>query len=76
VNALSVSQRVDIDLEGVKLADTAKLVSISAKTQRETNSIDDTERIVPVESTLKGVNSKFHHTLPAYSIQVVQFDMQ
>ena len=76
VNALSVSQQVDIDLEGVKLADTAELVSISAKTQRETNSIDDTERIVPVESTLKGVSGKFHHTLPAYSIQVVQFDVQ
>jgi alpha-L-arabinofuranosidase len=76
VNASSDPQPVDINLEGAKLASMAKLVSLSATNPRETNSIDDPGRIVPVESTLKGVTSRFHHTLPAYSIEVIQFDVQ
>ena len=76
VNASSDPQPVDINLDGAKLAATAKLVSLSATNPRETNSIDDPERIKPIESILKGVGSRFHHTLPAYTIQVIQFEVQ
>lgn len=76
VNASSDPQQIDINLDGAKLAGTAKLVSLTATNPRETNSIDDPERIKPVESTLKSVTNQFHHTLPAYSIQAIQFDMQ
>jgi alpha-L-arabinofuranosidase len=49
---------------------------MSAHDTQETNSIDDPARIVPVESTLHDVSSHFHHMLPAYSIQAIEFDVQ
>jgi alpha-N-arabinofuranosidase len=60
-------------LSGAKLASTAKLVSLIARDTQETNSIIDPIRIVPVRSTIPGVNSRVHHMVPAYSIQVIQF---
>jgi alpha-N-arabinofuranosidase len=73
VNASSDPKQLEINLEGAKLAPTAKLVSMSATNPRETNSIDDPERIKPIDSTLKGVSGgKLNHTLPPYSIQVIE----
>ena len=51
--------------------------SSSASTRvhtQATNTIDNPERIVPVDSTLNNVSNHFSHTLPGYSIQVIQFD--
>ena len=76
VNASSDAQPIDINLEGASLAHTAKLVSLHAHDMRETNSITDPERIIPVDSTLHNVGNHFHHTVPGYSIQVIQFDEQ
>ena len=65
-----------MDWDWSSIVGTAKLVSLHGNTMRETNSIDDPERILPVESKLKDVSSHFHHTLPPYSIQVIQFDVE
>ncbi len=73
VNASSVPQPVEIDLSGAQVAGTAKLVSLSAPDTQATNSISDPERVVPVTSMVQ-VSGKFSHTLPAYSIQVLQID--
>jgi alpha-N-arabinofuranosidase len=45
---------------------------LSAKTPEETNSISEPEKIVPVETSLKNVSADFHHTLPPYSIHVLE----
>lgn len=71
VNASSDPQALAIDLAGAKMAATAKVASISAHDPRETNSITDPERIVPVESIIKVAGGKITHTLPPYSIQVL-----
>ena len=76
VNGSTDAQPVAIDIDGAKLASTAKLVSLHANDTQETNSIDDPARIVPVESTLHDVSANFHHTVPALSIQVIEFDEQ
>ncbi len=76
VNASTDPQPVDINLDGVKLASAAKLVSLHANDTQETNSIDSPDRIVPVESSLHDVSSHFHHTVPGLSIQVLEFDEQ
>jgi alpha-N-arabinofuranosidase len=76
VNASSDAQRVELALPGVHLAATAKLVRLSAPNTQTTNSIDDPTRLVPVESTVSNVSSKFSLTLPAYSIQVLQIALQ
>ena len=76
VNGASTPQPLTIDLPGAKLANTARLVSLSALDTQSTNTIDHPERIVPVTSTLHDVSNHFTHTLPAYSIQVIQIDEQ
>jgi alpha-N-arabinofuranosidase len=76
VNGSTDAQPVDLHIDGVKLASTAKLVSLHANDTQETNSIDDPERIVPVESTLHDVSASFHHTVPGLSIQVIEFNEQ
>ena len=68
-------QPVQIDLDA-KVAPTAKTVSLTATNMRETNSIDAPTRVVPVESTLKGVSGKLQHSVPPLTIQVIEFDLQ
>jgi len=74
VNAASTPQQIEIDLPGAKIASTAKLITLSAPDTQSTNTLTDPARVVPVETALPGVTSHLHHTLPGYSIQVIQFD--
>jgi alpha-N-arabinofuranosidase len=76
VNASSDTQPVELALPGVHVSASAKMIRLSAPDTQTTNSIDDPDRLVPVESTLPNVSSKFSVTLPAYSIQVLQIDLQ
>jgi alpha-N-arabinofuranosidase len=76
VNASSDAQPVEIRLDGVQVGATAKAVSLTATNPQETNSLDAPTRIVPVESTLKGVSTDLHHTIAPYTIQVVEFDLK
>ena len=76
VNASSEPQAVQLAIPDVHVAANAKLIRLSAHDTQETNSIDAPNRLVPVESTLHDVSSKFSLTLPGYSIQVLQIDLQ
>ena len=76
VNGSTDAQPVDLHIDGAQLAATAKLVSLHANDTQETNSIDDPNRIVPVESMLHDVSANFHHTVPGLSIQIIEFDEQ
>jgi alpha-N-arabinofuranosidase len=76
VNGSSTPQPLEIDFAGAKLAATGKLINLSAHSMQSTNSMDHPQAIVPVESTLSGVSNHLHHTLPGYSIQVIQIDEQ
>ena len=66
---------IDIDLDGAKVAPTAKLITLSGKSTQATNSIDDPKALMPVDSTMPA-EPKIHHTMPAYSIQVIEFTEQ
>ena len=74
VNASSTPQPVEIEFAGTKLAETGTMISLSAHGTQTTNTINRPEEIVPVETTLHGVSNHLRHTLPAYSIQVIQID--
>jgi alpha-N-arabinofuranosidase len=76
VNASSDPQPVQLALPGANPKATAKLIRLSAPDTQTTNSIDDPNRLVPLESSVHDVNAKFSLTLPAYSIQVLQVDLQ
>jgi len=39
-----------------------------------TNTIDQPQNIVPIESNLRNVGSDLRYNAPAYSIQVIQVD--
>ncbi len=73
VNASSSAQQLKISLDGVKgVKPDAKLITLSAATTAETNSITDPRRVVPVESIVKGVGKEFTRTVPGYSIEVLE----
>jgi alpha-N-arabinofuranosidase len=74
VNGSSDAQPIQIALPGVHPDSNAKLSRLSAPNTQTTNSIDDPERLVPVDSVQK-VSSDFSLTLPAYSIQVLQITL-
>jgi len=77
VNASSIPQPVDIKLTGAaSVGSTAKVVSLSAKTTQDTNTITDPKHIVPQEKTFHGVKDAFHYTVPAYAIQVLEVKLK
>ena len=76
VNGESVAQPVDIDLSGAKIAPTAKLVTLSAPDTQATNAIDHPDQLLPVASVLHNASDHFHHVMPPFSIQVIEFEEQ
>ena len=76
VNAASAPQSVNIKFPGATLGNTGKLVLLKAGSTQATNTIDEPNKIVPVEATLRNVANDLHYTAPAYSIQVLQIDQR
>lgn len=73
VNASSVAQLVQIELNGVTgIANTGKLITLTGAALAQTNTIAMPKRIVPVQTTLSNAGQKFNHSVPAYSIQVLE----
>ena len=65
VNGESSPQPLDIELDGAKLAPTAKTVTLAAHDTQATNTIDHPTQLVPVSSTLPNITGKVHHVVPA-----------
>jgi alpha-N-arabinofuranosidase len=74
VNASSTPQPLDLEIDGAKLTGTGKLITLSAHSTQATNTIDQPNQIIPVESALPGVSNHLRHTIPGYAIQVIQLD--
>jgi alpha-N-arabinofuranosidase len=73
VNASSTPQPLKIQFTGGQAASSGKLISLSARTTTATNSITQPAVIMPVESSLHDLAS---HTVPGYTIQVLEFKAQ
>ena len=76
VNASSEPQPVDVAIDGAKLADKAKLVTLSAGSTQATNSMDHPREIIPVESAIAVSGGHVRHTMPRYAIEVVEIDVK
>jgi alpha-N-arabinofuranosidase len=77
VNAASTSQPVSITLTGLGSGThTAQGETLRANTTWATNSITEPNRIVPISSKLTVSGGKVRHTLPPYSIQVLEIDLK
>jgi len=76
VNASSMPQAVQIKLNGAAhVSSKATVTTLSGKTTQETNSIAEPSRVVPVVSSIANAGATFTHTLPRYSIQVLDLDL-
>jgi len=77
VNASSLPQEINIQLSSArKIASTGTLVSLHAATNEATNTIAEPMKIVPVKSALKNVSADFQHTIPGYSIEVLDLEVR
>jgi alpha-L-arabinofuranosidase len=75
VNATAFPRTLNIRLNGAsRINKNAKIISLSAKTTQSTNTITDPRKIIPVESTIRTAAGQFSHTLPPYSIQVMELE--
>ena len=75
VNASSVPQALDINFSGMnKVMPVAMLISLSGKTNAETNSISAPTQIVPVKTSTPIEGPNFSHTIPPYSVQVLELE--
>ncbi len=76
VNASSMSQTVQINLNGAtRVHNVATVTTLGGNTTEETNSIAEPRRIVPVVSSVSNAAVTFTHTLPRYSIQILEIDL-
>jgi alpha-N-arabinofuranosidase len=77
VNAASTAQPLSLSLNGLgNAAHTARLVTLKANTVWATNTIEHPDRIVPVSSAVTISGQRLDHTMPGYSIQVLELDFQ
>jgi len=73
VNGTSVAAPVDVKIAGAgSVEKSAAVWTLAGKSTAETNTLTDPKRLVPVESTIKDAGASFSHSVPAYSIQVIE----
>jgi alpha-N-arabinofuranosidase len=77
VNASSIPLQIDFNLSGTaQVKREGTLITLTAVTNEQTNSITDPNRIIPVERKLKNVSVHFRHEIPGYAIQVLEIATQ
>ncbi|MFP5228809.1 MAG: alpha-L-arabinofuranosidase C-terminal domain-containing protein [Acidobacteriota bacterium] len=75
VNASSEAQTVAIRITGGgSIRAGMTITTLHGATTKDTNSISDPRHIVPAVTHAAGASADFRHTLPAYSIQVLDID--
>ena len=75
VNTSSGAQNVTINLKGVtKVASNGLSTVLKSDDPKQTNSITDPQKLVPVTKKIKGMKKKFDYVFPAYSITVLQLE--
>jgi alpha-N-arabinofuranosidase len=68
---------VSLNLSGLTgAAHKARLVTLKGNSVWATNTIDHPERIVPAASAVTVNGSKLDHTMPPYSIQLLELDLK
>jgi alpha-N-arabinofuranosidase len=77
VNASSSALPISLSLNGLGNAvHHARLSTLKGNTVWATNSIEHPDRIVPVSSTVTVKGGHLSHTIPGYSIQVLELDLK
>jgi len=75
VNTSGSAQNVSIELNGVgNVAANGTLVELKADKPEDTNSINDPQKIVPVQLKISGLGKGFTRAFAPYSINILQID--
>jgi len=75
VNTSAAAQSVRINLKGVaRVAPEGTLITLTSADPRDTNSITEPTKIVPVTSKASGLGSDFTRTFAPFSINVLQIE--
>jgi alpha-N-arabinofuranosidase len=73
VNAASAPQPVTFDIQGMtRVSPTATLTLLTSASPKDTNTITEPTKVVPVTSKLTGIGKDFTYTLPPNSIAVLE----
>jgi alpha-N-arabinofuranosidase len=73
VNTSAKAQPVEINLKGAtNISADATVTVLKGDKPEDTNSITDPEKIVPASSVIKELKQNFEHTLPPYSVTILQ----
>jgi alpha-L-arabinofuranosidase len=76
VNASADAQPVELKLAGAAhIRKRAALVTLKAKTKDATNTITNPKNIEPVTTTIEGMSADLRHTVPPYSIQILEVSL-
>lgn len=75
VNGSSVSKSLSINVAGTNGTHTAKMTTLHGATFEATNTLDDPNAIHPVASTFPVQNGKWSHTVPAFTIEVIDLPL-
>jgi alpha-N-arabinofuranosidase len=77
VNGTSVAAPVALKIDGVGTVEKSAAVwTLAGKSTAETNTLVEPKRLVPVMSTIKDAGASFSHTVPAYSVQVIELKVK
>ena len=72
VNASDHAQSLDVALKALGAGvHVGKMFSLHGASFQETNSITDPQRIKPVESAVRIAGARWQHTVPAFTIEVI-----
>ncbi|WP_130422957.1 alpha-L-arabinofuranosidase C-terminal domain-containing protein [Edaphobacter modestus] len=73
VNGSSMPQAINVRIDGGKALKSEGVVeTLGGTNPTETNTVTEPERIIPVKAALQNIKSTFEHTVPAYSIQILE----
>jgi alpha-N-arabinofuranosidase len=76
VNAGNLDQSLDIDMEGLTGSKTATLISLHGASYEATNSLTAPDLIHPVTSSVHVPGSKWKHTVPKLTIEVIDLPLR
>lgn len=72
VNTTNASRRVTIRIDHAPIIGPGGKVSVLAGAPDDTNSIQEPNKVVPVEQALGEIGARFTHDFPAHSVSVLQ----
>jgi alpha-L-arabinofuranosidase len=72
VNADSKPEPIQITMNGATVETSGTMVTLRATNPAETNTISAPTRIMPEKTPLKDLGSTFSHTVPGYTVQMLE----